>query len=116
MTISNNTPFTEEELKALKHSDAEVDKIPLSDIDKDLTADQAGVAKKMRQSSRKIFNLDGSKREKKQNPDKIELIECLRESLGAFGADRIETPNQEREIEFMYNSVKYKLILSIPRK
>lgn len=54
-------------------------------------------------------------RERKPNEPKRELIEILHKALEA-NVQNIEIVNLEREIVFTFNEVKYKIVLSAPRK
>ena len=72
---------------------------------------QAG-AKKARRADR----TDTPKpRERKPNEDKQTLLHLLQCGLGDDVADLVVT-NQEREFLFTYNGIKYKVVLSAPRK
>lgn len=50
-------------------------------------------------------------RVKKVNNDKLEIMKLLTKDL-----DNLIVINPEREVEFMYNDKKYKIVLSMPRK
>ena len=55
-----------------------------------------------------------TERIKKSDSDKLLLINNIIDSLN--NCTQINVINPEREITFMYNSKKYKLVLSVPRK
>ena len=56
-----------------------------------------------------------TERTKKTDNDKISLMNNIIDSLNDC-AQEINVINPEREITFMYNAKKYKLVLSMPRK
>lgn len=110
--------LTPEELAELKAYDKAVDRgeepIPLS-------ADQKKVEKQMRQADRKPTAYKFSTRERKPNDDKRFLIDLLNSALvnsdnEGFGTlPQIEITNAEREINFIFNGKKFKIVLSAPR-
>ena len=73
---------------------------------------QAG-AKKARQADRKKTTV---KREKKPKPEKEELCSAMMDGLRELGLDEFNIINPEREFEFHKDGVRYKVILSCPRK
>lgn len=82
----------------------------------DLTPEQQAVAKEMAQADRKKETAP-RKRERKPDKDKRDLIQYL--ALSLHDNDNVNEwtiTNHEREIEFTYNDVKYRLTLSKPRK
>lgn len=110
--------LTPAELAELKAYDKAVDRgeepIPL-------TADQKKVEKQMRQADRKPTAYKFTTRERKPNDDKRFLIDLLNSALvnsdnEGFGElPQIEITNAEREINFVFNDKKYKIVLSCPR-
>lgn len=102
--------FTAEELAELKAYDKMVDKgedlYPLS-------AKQKKNAKAVTTTSTGVYTF--TKRERKPNEDKRELIDALDEAMVNV-ADNVIVINPERELEVWYNDVKYKIVLSAPRK
>lgn len=56
-----------------------------------------------------------TERTKKTDNDKLSLMNNIIDSLNDC-AQEINVINPEREITFMYNAKKYKLVLSMPRK
>ena len=75
-------------------------------------------AKKARRADRK--KVETVKRERKPDEDKRELIQYLESSLEDAYPDldlgNITITNPEREMEFTYNGIKYRLTLMRPRK
>ena len=110
--------LNENELAELKAYDKAVDKgeepIPL-------TAHQNKAEKQMRQADRKPTVYKFNNRERKANNDKRFLIDLLNSALvnsdnEGFGQlPQIEITNLEREINFVFNNKKYKIVLSAPR-
>lgn len=83
----------------------------------ELTTEQKKVEKEMRQADRKK-EIAPRKRERKPDNDKRSLIQYLVDAIdGTCDAlDPINVINPEREIEFIYHDVKYRLTLAKPRK
>lgn len=100
--------FTEEELKELAEFDKRVDK---GEDPYPLTAEQKKVAKSMTKADRKVTVYNFQKKERKKNDDKRDLIQKLSKDL-----EDVSIVNEEREFTFTYNDVKYKVVLSVPRK
>ena len=76
-------------------------------------------AKKARRADRK--KVETVKRERKPDEDKRELIQYLESKLEDahhydMDLDNITITNPEREMEFTYNGIKYRLTLMRPRK
>ena len=78
----------------------------------DLTPEQQAVAKEMAQADRKKETTP-RKRERKPDKDKRDLIAFFVDYLMD---NQVKVINPERELEFIYNDVKYRLTLSKPRK
>ena len=78
----------------------------------DLTPEQKAVAKEMAQADRKKESAP-RKRERKPDKDKRDLIAFFVDYLMD---NQVKVINPERELEFIYNDVKYRLTLSKPRK
>lgn len=83
----------------------------------ELTAEQKQASKKARQADRKptVYKFDTSKRQRPANEAKRLLIETLKQAVEGIGATA-EVTNIEREIILMLEDVKYKIVLSAPRK
>ena len=83
----------------------------------ELTAEQKQASKKARQADRKptVYKFDTSKRQRPANEAKRLLIETLKQAVEGIGATA-EVTNIEREIILMFENVKYKIVLSAPRK
>lgn len=108
-------------METLKISEAEALEIIATDkeIDRgaklfELPEELKAGAKKARQAERKA-NTTPSKRERKVNTDKLEIMETITNALTDLVDDVGEIVN-EREVLFHFNEVKYKLTLSCPRK
>lgn len=110
--------FTKEELEELKEYDKMVDRAKASDIlPYDLNKEQKQIARSMTQADRDkttktVYNFN--KRERKANDDKRFLIELLKNAFEEVA--EVVVNNPEREVEFVYNDKKYKVVLSAPRK
>lgn len=72
-------------------------------------------AKKARRGDRKP-NSTPTKREKKADHDKAELIATIEKAIKELnGVTSLEVTNSEREMIFFYNDRKFKIVLSAPR-
>ena len=80
----------------------------------ELTTEQKAVVKEMTQADRKKETTK-RKRERKPDADKREIISVLDDALCDL-VDDVTVTNPEREIEFIYNDIKYRLTLMKPRK
>ena len=83
----------------------------------DLTKDQEKEVRKYRQADRtKPFIPDLKPRERKANEPKRELIEIIKSALENAGISDISVTNVERQLDFSMENVKYRIVLSAPRK
>lgn len=84
----------------------------------DLTKDQEKEVRKYRQADRtkQPFIPKLEKRERKANEPKRELIEIVKEALENAGISDISVTNVERQLDFSMDNVKYRIVLSAPRK
>ncbi len=84
----------------------------------ELSAEQQKVSKKYRQGDRKptVYNFDT--RERKTDLDKARLVELLASAIGMVTANEndLTVTNAERQIDFVYNGRKFRVVLSAPRK
>lgn len=80
----------------------------------ELTDEQKAVAKKYRQGDRKPTAYKFTKRERKADNAKRDLIEILAQAL-INEVDDLEKTNPERELNFKYCGRKFKVVLSAPR-
>lgn len=101
----------EAEWAELEATDKRIDRgEKLFDLDPEL---ETG-AKKARQADRKPT--EHKPREKKQDDDKLILLEQLANAINASPIHaQCEIVNPEREFSFTYNGRKYKVIMSCPR-
>lgn len=84
----------------------------------ELTAEQKKASRSARQGDRKptVYKFDTSKRKRPENVGKRTLIDAIQNALTELGADSMEVTNPERELNFAVDGVKYKVVLSCPRK
>lgn len=106
--------ISQEEAQALLANDKAVDRMKDGEVNADLTDEQRATLKKMRQADHKPAVYNFSKRERKPNAAKREIIQTLDEALCDI-ADAVTVTNQERQIDFVIDDVKYRVILSAPR-
>ena len=111
MSIENmrKLGWTEEEIADVFECDKKIDK---GEKLFELSADQKAVEKKMKNTGSKAPTAyQFQKRERKADNDKREIITHLLAALGEI-SDCIALNNGEREIEFLFNDRKFKLVLS----
>ena len=106
--------FTKEELAEL----AEYDKMVEKGIDLyPLTKEQEKASKNARKTHTGVYTF--TKRERKPNEDKREIMEKLKLGVCLLTGEPVSTTinitNPERELEFTYNGKKYRVTLSAPR-
>lgn len=81
----------------------------------ELNDEQKKNAKMARQADRKP-GTKRQKREKKVDNNKQFLIQSMVGSVLEVGAIEMQVTNPEREFTFIYEGVKYKIVMSVPRK
>lgn len=105
MTLLN---ISEEEARQVMEDDKRIDRgEKLFELPPEL---EAG-AKRARRAERKPTAYDFSKRERKKDGEKREIIKALTRATEC----ECEIANPEREFTFTKNSKKYKVVLSCPR-
>lgn len=85
----------------------------------DLTAAQNKIAQSYAHTgTRKPTVYKFTTRERKPNEPKREIISAIQEMLSCsdLQADNVTITNPERQIDFEYGGVKYRVVLSAPRK
>ena len=108
--------ITEDEAREVQETDKRIDRgEKLFELSPEL---EAGAKKARRADRKKVENV---KREKKIDNDKRDLIQYLEGKLEDahhydMDLDNITITNPEREMEFTYNGIKYRLTLMRPRK
>ena len=82
-----------------------------------LTKEQEKALRKARQADREVKQApkEKVKKERKQDIDKRDIIDLIAGALGEV-VDNVNITNQEREIELVYKTRKFKIVLSVPRK
>ena len=110
-----------EAMKKLGMSEAEIAEVLEADkrIDKgeklfELSAEQEQEAKKARNVGRAPTAYKFTKRERKPDQDKADLLNVLFSAVLPV-CDTYEITNGEREFLFTYHGKKYKVVLSAPR-
>ena len=104
-----NLGLTDEEIADVIETDKRIDKgEKLFELDPEL---EKG-AKKARQAPRKA-NTTPTKRERKEDTDKRELIAEIVKALAE--CDKVEITNPERQIDFEFSGRKFRIVLSAPR-
>jgi len=110
--LMKSLDLTEEEAREMLEADAKIDKgadlFPL-------TAEQEKASKQARATGTRKTEYQFSKRERKPDPDKRELISLFDELLADVSDGEITITNPERQIDFVYNDRKFRIVLSAPR-
>ena len=106
---------SEEQAKEIIAYDQEVDKMTVTQCESDLSKDQKAVAKQYRQGDRKPTVYNFSTRERKADNDKGKLIEMLASAINLVTEQEPTITNAERQIDFVYNGRKFRVVLSCPR-
>ena len=76
-------------------------------------ADPYPLQKSRKSAERKVKTVSSGQRKRKPNEDKRELIDRIVNELSEYSPKVL---NPEREVEFAKDNVRYKLVLSVPRK
>lgn len=76
-------------------------------------ADPYPLQKNEKSAERKVKTVSTGQRKRKPNEDKRELIDKIVNELSEYSPKIL---NPEREVEFTKGNVRYKLVLSVPRK
>lgn len=114
LLMMKNLDITREEAIALIEEDKKIDRMTsMKEIDNDLTDEQKEVVKKARRGSSGSKHKTTAKREKKKDDLKASIIANI---ISVLNADDVNIINAEREIEFIKNDRKFKIVLSVPRK
>lgn len=116
LALMENLKCTKDEAIQVIADDLKIDKgEKLFELPDELKAG----AKKARQADRAptVYNFDTSKRERKQDDEKRVIINAIEKMLQSqLMVENLEVTNIEREINFLYNDKKFKVVLSCPRK
>lgn len=103
----------DEALQMVKDDDT-IDNGGKCDWEVELTPEQKKIVRRARMADREVSK-EKTKRTRKENPDKKDLIVAFANALYDKGVEDYEVLNPEREIAFIYNGAKYKITLSSPR-
>lgn len=95
--------------------DKEIDKMTVAQCESDLTQEQKATAKQYRQGDRKPTVYNFSTRERKADNDKGKLVELLASAVGMVADQEPTITNKERQIDFVFNGRKFRVVLSAPR-
>lgn len=114
--LANSLKISIEEAKQVLEMDKRIDRgEKLFELSPEL---EAGAKKARRADRKKVENV---KRERKPDEDKRDLIRYFESKLDDahrvdYDVNDIRVVNPERELEFTYNGIKYRLTLMRPRK
>lgn len=106
--------MSEAEAKQVLEDDRKIEKGEKMDFD--LSKKQEKETRQYRQADRaKPFVPNLKPRERKPNMAKRDIIQVLNEALTDI-ADDVTVTNIERQIDFVLDGVRYRVVLSAPRK
>lgn len=112
--LMNNLGITREEAEQVFADDTAIDRGERMSFD--LTPEQEKATRKYRQADRDPDKpKEKTTRTRKENPDKKEIMQCIDDALCSL-VDNVVVVNPERELMLEWNGVKYKIVLSCPRK
>lgn len=109
--------MSEAEAKQVLEDDRKIEKGEKMSFD--LSKEQEKATRNLRQADRKPTAYNFTKRERKPNEPKRELIQTITDALieqGMIDDSSLHIENVERQIDFAYNGVRYRIVLSAPRK
>lgn len=114
-----NAPTQIEALRKLGLSEDEIADVIATDKEIDRGAKLFELAPELQAGAKKARQADRTDtpkpRERKPNEDKATLLNTLFSAVLPL-CDTYEVTNSEREFLFTYNGIKYKVVLSAPRK
>ena len=106
--------LSEAEARQVLEDDKRIDKGEKMSFD--LSKEQEKATRQYRQADRtKPFVPDLKPRERKPNMAKRDIIQMLNETLASI-ASNVTVTNIERQIDFEIDGVRYRVVLSAPRK
>ena len=116
--LMKSLDLTREEAIELYNEDKEVDKMKLSEVDSDLTAEQKEAIKKMKSAGgkKKPFVPKLDKRPRKENPTKRGIIQDIFKALEENGYENLSILKPEKEITFDMGGDNYSISLICHRK
>ena len=106
--------ITREEAEEIVRDEDVIDKGGKCDWEVELTPEQKKAQRAARRADRPVA-AEKKTRVRTENPDKRNLMDAIKAGIEGSVAN-IDITNPEREMEFMYRGVKYKITLSAPRK
>lgn len=104
--------ITEAEAIEIIKADEEIDKMPMKEVNNDLTADQQKVVKKYKNAGTKKTEYQFTKRERKPDEEKISIVKALADFLSTAKYDNITISNPSKQVDFTINGVAYSLSLT----
>lgn len=117
--IMKNLGLSEEEAKDVMRTDKLIDTDNSCKLF-ELTGEQKAASKAATITTGKTKKVDayGKKttRERKPNEDRRLLIEILKNAVIEGGAEISSVENPEQKFEFYYNGVRYRIVMSCPKK
>lgn len=116
----NKYGITEAEAKEMLAEDKEIDKMSMSEINADLSAEQKKAIKDVTKTT-SGKKTERKPREKKVDDAKVELIDRLRKALNIYttptgGIENLTVANEQKEITFIFNGADYSVTLTKHRK
>lgn len=108
--------MSEDEARQVIEDDKRIDKGEKMDFD--LSKEEEKATRKYRQADRNKTAYKFTPRERKPNEAKRGLIAAIQEMLtySDIQADNVIITNPERQIDFEFCGIRYRIVLSAPRK
>lgn len=106
--------ISREEAEEIVRDEDVIDKGGKCDWEVELTPEQKKAQRAAMRADRPV-TAEKKTRVRAENPDKRNLMDAIKAGIEDSVAN-IDITNPEREMEFMYRGVKYKITLSAPRK
>lgn len=112
--LMKNLGISEDDAREVIAADKAIDKGEKMPFD--LTPEQEKATRKYRTADRDADKeKPKAERKRKENPGKRAMIDAMQELFSGM-CDKVEVTNPEREILIEWANVKYKIVLSCPRK
>jgi hypothetical protein len=124
--LMDKLTISREDAIQLLKDDEVIDRLKDSEVNNDLTPEQKATVKKARQADRAPTVYKFTKRERKKDNVKADIVNLIFNALQNevatdssevlhIDAQNIEITNPERELTFTVDGRKFKIVLSAPR-
>lgn len=112
--LMKSLDLTREQAIEMIKSDEEIDKMSMKEVNNDLSKEQKAVVKEMKNSGTKKPKAEYTftKRERKPDEQKIDIIKQIAEYLADSGYTEVNISNPSKVIDFTIDNVKFSLNLT----